>query len=67
MAEEKTRGPVDIVQVIVGLVALAIAVWGLLGGPSTGDLTVFPWIGVGVAGAVGVGLVIAGGLRSRTR
>lgn len=67
MAEPGVRGPVDFGQVVVGVIAFVVAVWGLLGAPSLEEVSVLPWIAVGVAGAVGLGLIVGGSLRSRRR
>ena len=67
MAERDVRGPVDLGQVVVGVIALVVAVWGLLGAPTLEEVPVLPWIAVGVAGVVGVGLIVGGSLRSRRR
>ncbi|WP_299575494.1 hypothetical protein [uncultured Williamsia sp.] len=67
MADRGVRGPVDFGQVVVGVIAFVVAVWGLLGAPSLDDVSVLPWIAVGVAGAVGVSLIVGGGIRSRKR
>ncbi|GAA1895746.1 hypothetical protein [Williamsia serinedens] len=67
MAERDVRGPVDLGQVVVGVIAFVVAVWGLLGAPSLEEVSVLPWIAVGVAGVVGVGLIVGGSLRSRRR
>lgn len=65
MAERGVRGPVDFGQVVVGVIAFVVAVWGLLGAPSLEDVSVLPWIAIGVAGVVGLSLIVGGGLRSR--
>lgn len=67
MADRDGRGPVDLGQVVVGVIAFVVAVWGLLGAPSLEDVSVLPWIAIGVAGVVGVSLIVGGGLRSRRR
>ncbi|MBE7162134.1 MAG: hypothetical protein INR72_12880 [Williamsia herbipolensis] len=67
MAERDVRGPVDLGQVVVGVIAFVVAVWGLLGAPSLEEVSVLPWIAVGIAGVVGVGLIVGGSLRSRRR
>ena len=67
MAERGGRGPVDFGQVVVGVIALVVAVWGLLGAPSLENVSVLPWVAIGVAGVVGVSLIVGGGLRSRRR
>lgn len=67
MAERGVRAPVDLGQVVVGVIAFVVAVWGLLGAPSLEEVSVLPWIAVGVAGVVGVGLIVGGSLRSRRR
>ncbi|GAA2051062.1 hypothetical protein [Williamsia deligens] len=67
MAESEDRGPVDVGQVIVGLIALAVSAWGLIGAPSLHDSTVAVWVGVAVAAAVGLALVVGGGVRARRR
>lgn len=67
MADRGVRGPVDFGQVVVGVIAFVVAVWGLFGAPSLDDVSVLPWIAVGVAGAVGVSLIVGGGIRSRKR
>jgi hypothetical protein len=58
---------VDPGQVVVGVIAFVVAVWGLLGAPSLEDVSLLPWIAIAIAGVVGVGLVVGGGFRSRRR
>ena len=67
MADRDVRGPVDFGQVVVGVIAFLVAIWGLLGAPSLENVSVLPWIAVGAAGALGVALVVGGGIRSRKR
>ncbi|MGU3292128.1 hypothetical protein [Williamsia sp. M5A3_1d] len=52
-------------QALVGVVGLAIAVWGLVGSPEFTDIAVLGWAGVGVAVVLGAVLIIVGGVNGR--
>ncbi|SIR79751.1 hypothetical protein [Williamsia sterculiae] len=66
MSEQTPAAPrrVSPVMAVVGLVAVLVAVWGLLGGPSLGDLDIARWIAVAIAVGIGVTLILTG---SRSR
>ncbi|AVM00010.1 hypothetical protein C6V83_06735 [Gordonia iterans] len=60
---EVRRAPV---LAVVGVLALAVAGWGLTGGPDLPDLELLPWILIGVGTLAGV-ILIASGFRRTTR
>ncbi|MEJ9078914.1 hypothetical protein WKY82_10870 [Gordonia malaquae] len=49
---------------VLGILALMVAGWGLLGGPSLGDTRALPWAVLAVGVVIGLGLV-ASGMRRR--
>ena len=46
------------------LLAIAVAAWGLTGGPDLPDLNLLPWVLIGVGTLAGV-VLIASGFRRR--
>ncbi|MFT4124743.1 MAG: hypothetical protein QM662_00725 [Gordonia sp. (in: high G+C Gram-positive bacteria)] len=61
-AETRRRSPA---LAVLGIVALAIAGWGLADGPALPDIQVLIWLAVGAALVAGVTLVIAGARAGR--
>ena len=49
---------------LLGLAALAVAGWGLVGGPDLPDLAALGWVAIAVGLAVGLALIVTGA-RSR--
>ena len=47
---------------VAGLLAIAVGAWGVAGGPDLPDLTLLPWVLIGVGVVAGV-VLIASGLR----
>ncbi|MGP3706262.1 hypothetical protein [Gordonia paraffinivorans] len=45
---------------ILGVIALAVAAWGLAGGPSLPDAADLGWIAVGVGVLIGLVLIVSG-------
>ena len=54
-------------QAVVGVVGLAVAVWGLVGAPDIADSGAVRWGVVGIAVLIGVVLIVVGGLSGRNR
>ncbi|GGF32141.1 hypothetical protein [Williamsia phyllosphaerae] len=54
-------------QAVVGVVGLAVAVWGLTGAPDIADSGAVRWGVVGIAVLIGVVLIVVGGLSGRNR
>ncbi len=46
--------------VIAGLIALAVAGWGLSGGPDLPELNLLPWILLGLGLVAGLVLIVSG-------
>ncbi|MBT0566769.1 hypothetical protein [Williamsia sp. CHRR-6] len=53
------------VRMVFALLGLAVGLWGLLGAPDIGGSDIVRWGAVAAAAVVGIGLIVAGGLRSR--
>ncbi|MEZ5212606.1 hypothetical protein [Gordonia sp. (in: high G+C Gram-positive bacteria)] len=58
---EPRRAPI---LVMAGVLAIAVAAWGLTGGPDLPDLNLLPWVLIGVGTLAGV-VLIASGFRRR--
>lgn len=51
---------------VAGVLAIAVAGWGLSGGPDLPDLSLLPWILVGVGTLAGLVLIASGFRRKPT-
>ncbi|MFT3663177.1 MAG: hypothetical protein QM809_17960 [Gordonia sp. (in: high G+C Gram-positive bacteria)] len=49
---------------VFGVLALAVAGWGLSGGPDIPDLRLLPWLLIGVGTVAGIVLIASGFRRS---
>ncbi|MFW0784374.1 hypothetical protein AAFP35_07600 [Gordonia sp. CPCC 206044] len=61
-AERRHRAPG---LTVLGLVALVVAAWGLLGGPDLPDAADLGWIAVGTGLLIGLILILTGARSSR--
>lgn len=47
---------------VFGLLAIAVGGWGIAGGPDLPDLTLLPWVLIGIGAVAGI-VLVASGLR----